>query len=62
MSWFIFGLTWSAIAELEMFVSIGYLWFGLGVIFAIFTVYIWLRMLTDVFEEKIPRLKLEGGF
>lgn len=59
ISWFIFGLTWPALATTEMFVAVGYLWYALGVIFAILTLYTGLKMMGDIFNEKQPRLVLK---
>lgn len=59
IGWFISGLTWPALATTEMLSSIAYLWYGLGVILSIMTVYIGLRMLGEIFETKDqPRLRL----
>lgn len=60
ISWFIFGLTWPAIATDVLFVSVAYLWYAIGVIFAVFTLAIGVRMLGPVFNEREePRLRLQ---
>lgn len=52
IAWFIFGLTWPALATTEMLQSIGLLWFALGVVFALFAAYVGLRMMGSIFETK----------
>lgn len=60
ISWFIFGLTWPAIATDVLFVSVAYLWYAIGIIFAVFTLAIGVRMLGPVFNEREePRLRLQ---
>jgi hypothetical protein len=52
ISWFFFGLVWPAVTTTDMFLSIAFLWFGFGVIFAVFTFYIGMRMIGAIFETK----------
>lgn len=52
ISWFIFGLVWPAVATDDLFLSISWLWFGFGTIFAVFTFYIGMRMIGAIFETK----------
>ena len=59
ISWFIFGLTWPALASSDMFVSIGYLWYIVGIVFSLFAAYVGFRMMGTIFETKQPRLQLE---
>jgi membrane-associated HD superfamily phosphohydrolase len=61
ISWFIFGLTWPAVATSELFVTVAYLWYAVGLIFAVFALVVGLRMLGPVFETKKPRLVLMQG-
>lgn len=57
--WFIFGLTWPAVATDAMFVSVAYLWYGIGVIFAVFTIVSAFKMVTAYFDNHKPeQLKL----
>ena len=62
ITWFIFGLTWPAVATEDLFVSIGYLWYAVGTIFAILTLYMGLRMMGSIFEQKkTPRLAIQNN-
>jgi hypothetical protein len=56
ISWTIFGITWPAVATSEMFVTVAYLWYAVGLIFAVFALVAGLRMLGPAFETKKPRL------
>lgn len=52
IGWFIFGLTWPALATSEMLQSVGLLWFAIGIVFALFSAYVGLRMMGTIFETK----------
>ena len=57
--WFVFGLTWPAVATSVLFVTIGYLWYALGIIFAVFTITVGIMMLRASFEADKPRLTIQ---
>lgn len=59
ISWFIFGLTWPAVATTDMFVTVGWLWYAVGVIFALLAFYMGLRMMGQIFGVKTRRLVLQ---
>ena len=59
ISWFIFGLTWPALASSEMFVSVGYLWYVIGIVFALFAAYVGFRMMGTIFETNQPQLAIQ---
>jgi ABC-type dipeptide/oligopeptide/nickel transport system permease subunit len=61
ISWFIFGLTWPAVATDELFVTVANLWYAVGLIFAVFALVAGLRMLGPIFETRKPRLVLMQG-
>jgi hypothetical protein len=50
--WGVFGMLWPALATTDMLVYIAYLWYALAIIFAVFAVYIGMRMLGSIFETK----------
>jgi hypothetical protein len=59
ISWSIFALTWPALATMDMFVSVAYLFYALSIIFAVFAVAFGLRMMGAIFETKEqPRLRM----
>jgi hypothetical protein len=57
--WFIFSLTWSGIATSEIFRSVSYLWMALGYIFSIITLYVGMKMLLAILQEKPSRPLLQ---
>lgn len=59
ISWFIFGLTWPALATSEMMQAVGLLWYAMGIIFALFAAYVGLRMMGTMFETEVPKLVLK---
>jgi TRAP-type C4-dicarboxylate transport system permease small subunit len=61
ISWFIFGLTWPALATTELLVTVAYLWFGIGIIFVVITIAVGIRMLNTALEVKQPRLSIQQG-
>lgn len=59
IGWSLFGLTWPAVSTEEMFVSIAYLWYVIGIIFALIATYTGMRMLGSIFQTKQRRLVLQ---
>ena len=61
VTWFIFGLTWPAVATSDMFQSVAYLWYAFGIIFAVLAVYTGLKMMGVIFQKEIkPMLTMEA--
>ncbi len=56
--WFIFGLTWPAVATSGLFVSVAYLWYAVGVIFGVFALVTGLKMLGAMTGVKRSQLVL----
>ena len=52
--WFIFALTWPALATSDLFVSVAYLWYAIGAIFGIFTLVTGIKMLGAMGDVKPP--------
>lgn len=57
--WFVFGLTWPAVATTALFVTIAYLSYALGIIFAVFTITVGVMMMRASFDAKKPRLTIQ---
>ena len=53
--WFIFGLTWPAVATDVLFVSVAWLWFAVGIIFTVFTLVAAFKLVTAYFDNKKPK-------
>lgn len=60
--WFISGLVWPALATTAMMVSIGYLWYAIGIIFVAFAIFIGVKMLGEIFRTETPRLTLQRSY
>ena len=60
IGWMLFGLVWPAVSTMEMMQSIGLLWWSIGMIFSVLTVYSSLRLLGAIGQEMAkPRLSME---
>ena len=60
IGWMLFGLVWPAVSTMDMMLSIGYLWYAIGVIFAVLSLYSGLRLLGAIGQEmKKPKLTME---
>ena len=60
IGWMLFGLVWPAVSTMEMMQSIGLLWWAIGMIFSVLTVYSSLRLLGAIGQEMAkPRLSME---
>lgn len=57
--WFIFALTWPALATDALFVSVAYLWYAIGAIFGIFTLVTAIKMLGAMGDVDRPRLTIQ---
>ena len=61
VGWLLFGLIWPAVTTTDMMVTIGWLWYGIGVIFCVLSVYSSLRLLGAIGSEiQKPKLTMEA--
>ena len=61
VGWMIFGMMWPAVSTMDMMLSIGYLWWAIGVIFAVMALYSSLRLLGAIGRElQKPKLTMES--
>jgi hypothetical protein len=61
IGWMLFGLVWPAVSTMDMMQSIGLLWWAIGMIFSVLTVYSSLRLLGAIGQEVAkPKLSMEA--
>jgi hypothetical protein len=59
VGWMLFGLVWPAVSTMDMMLSIGYLWWAIGAIFAVLALYSGLRLLGAIGQEmQKPKLSM----
>jgi hypothetical protein len=61
IGWMLFGLVWPAVTTTDMMLSIGYLWWAIGMIFCVLSLYSGLRLLGAIGSEiQKPKLTMEA--
>ena len=61
IGWMLFGLVWPAVSTMDMMQSIGLLWWAIGVIFCVLSLYSSLRLLGAIGAEvQKPKLSMQA--